>query len=101
MMGSMTRGAVSAADALKLGLFIKSENRIFDYINDIELRSKMSNTLDLDGVVAFLRAAEFSSFTRAAEALGTAQSLVSTRIKKLEEALGQLLLQRHPRRPAN
>lgn len=57
----------------------------------------MSSTLDLDGVAAFLHAAELSSFTRAAEALGTAQSLISTRIKKLEEALGQLLLQRHPR----
>lgn len=57
----------------------------------------MTNTLDLDGVAAFLHAAQFSSFTRAAEALGTAQSLVSTRIKKLEGGLGQVLLQRHPR----
>lgn len=53
--------------------------------------------LDLDAVSAFLRAAELSSFTRAAEALGTAQSLVSTRIKRLEASLGQTLLQRHPR----
>lgn len=37
------------------------------------------------------------SFTRAAEALGTTQSLVSTRVKRLEEGLGRLLLQRHPR----
>lgn len=57
----------------------------------------MSSTLDLDGVSAFLHAAELSSFTRAAEALGTAQSLISTRIKRLEEGLGQILLQRHPR----
>jgi DNA-binding transcriptional LysR family regulator len=54
-------------------------------------------TLDIDAVAAFTRAAELSSFTRAAEALGTAQSLVSTRIKKLEAGLGQVLLQRHPR----
>ena len=57
----------------------------------------MSNALDLDAVAAFLQAAELSSFTRAAEALGTAQSLVSTRIKRLEDGLGQILLQRHPR----
>jgi DNA-binding transcriptional LysR family regulator len=55
------------------------------------------NTLDIDAISAFLRAAELSSFTRAAEALGTAQSLVSTRIKRLEDGLGRLLLQRHPR----
>ena len=57
----------------------------------------MTTTLDLDAVSAFLRTAELSSFTRAAEALGTAQSLVSTRIKRLEASLGQTLLQRHPR----
>lgn len=53
--------------------------------------------LDIDSVASFLRAAELKSFTRAAEALGTTQSLVSTRVKRLEEALGRLLLQRHPR----
>lgn len=57
----------------------------------------MSATLDIDAVAAFLQAAELNSFTRAAEALGTAQSLVSTRIKRLEDGLGQTLLQRHPR----
>jgi DNA-binding transcriptional LysR family regulator len=57
----------------------------------------MSATLDLDAVAAFLQAAELNSFTRAAEALGTAQSLVSTRIKRLEDGLGQTLLQRHSR----
>ncbi len=57
----------------------------------------MSASLDLDAVAAFLRTAELASFTRAAEALGTTQSLVSTRVKRLEEGLGQTLLQRHPR----
>ncbi|MFA6966602.1 LysR substrate-binding domain-containing protein [Bosea sp. (in: a-proteobacteria)] len=57
----------------------------------------MNTTLDLDAVSAFLQAAELNSFTRAAEALGTAQSLVSTRIKRLEDGLGQTLLLRHPR----
>lgn len=55
------------------------------------------NALDIDAVAAFLRAAELKSFTRAAEALGTTQSLVSTRVKRLEGNLGRLLLQRHPR----
>lgn len=53
--------------------------------------------LDVEAVSAFLQAAELSSFTRAAEALGSTQSLVSTRIKRLEATLGKLLLQRHPR----
>lgn len=55
------------------------------------------STLDIDTVASFLRAAELKSFTRAAEALGTTQSLVSTRVKRLEDGLGRLLLQRHPR----
>lgn len=55
------------------------------------------NTLDIDSVASFLRTAELKSFTRAAEALGTTQSLVSTRVKRLEDGLGRLLLQRHPR----
>jgi DNA-binding transcriptional LysR family regulator len=53
--------------------------------------------LDPDAVAAFLRTADLASFTRAAEALGTTQSLVSTRIRRLEERLGKVLLQRHPR----
>jgi len=53
--------------------------------------------LDVEAVAAFLQTAELSSFTRAAEALGSTQSLVSTRIKRLETTLGKLLLQRHPR----
>ena len=54
-------------------------------------------SLDIDAVASFLRAAELKSFTRAAEALGTTQSLISTRVKRLEDGLGSLLLQRHPR----
>ena len=57
----------------------------------------MASALDLEAVAAFLGAAEFSSFTRAAQALGTTQSLVSVRVKRLEDSLGRLLLQRHPR----
>jgi DNA-binding transcriptional LysR family regulator len=54
-------------------------------------------TLDIDAVASFLHAAELKSFTRAATALGTTQSLVSTRVKRLEDGLGRVLLQRHPR----
>lgn len=57
----------------------------------------LATTLDIDAVAAFLGAADLRSFTRAAEALGTTQSLVSTRVKRLEEVLGRALLQRHPR----
>lgn len=57
----------------------------------------MAQTLDLDDVAAFLQTAELTSFTRAADALGMAQSLVSTRVKRLERRLGHTLLQRHPR----
>lgn len=57
----------------------------------------MSASLDPDAVAAFLRTADLASFTRAAAALGTTQSLVSTRIRRLEERLGKVLLQRHPR----
>ncbi|MDP3602527.1 MAG: LysR substrate-binding domain-containing protein [Bosea sp. (in: a-proteobacteria)] len=57
----------------------------------------MLAALDPEAVAAFLRTADLASFTRAAEALGTTQSLVSTRIRRLEERLGKILLQRHPR----
>ncbi|WP_353182336.1 LysR family transcriptional regulator [Bosea sp. (in: a-proteobacteria)] len=53
--------------------------------------------LDVEAVAAFLQTAELASFTRAAVALGSTQSLVSTRIKRLETTLGKPLLQRHPR----
>lgn len=56
-----------------------------------------TRVLDVEAVASFLQAAELSSFTRAADALGSTQSLVSTRIKRLETVLGKLLLQRHPR----
>lgn len=56
-----------------------------------------NRSLDVDGVAAFLNASDLTSFTRAAQALGTTQSLVSTRVKRLEERLGHVLLQRHPR----
>lgn len=57
----------------------------------------MSRPLDLDLVQAFLHVAELSSFTRAAEAMGTTQAAVSLKLRKLETRLGRTLLERSPR----
>lgn len=54
--------------------------------------------LEVDAVRAFLAVADQQSFTRAAEALGTTQGAVSVRLKRLEDRLGQRLIERTPRR---
>ncbi len=51
-------------------------------------------TIDPDLLRAFLLIAEGQSFTRAAALLGRTQSAVSMQLKRLEELLGQSLLQR-------
>ena len=53
--------------------------------------------LDLVSVRLFILAVEFGNLTRAAEAAGTVQPVVSARIKGLEAALGRKLLERTPR----
>lgn len=53
--------------------------------------------LDVEAVQAFVLVADLKSFTRAAEALDTTQSMVSLKIKRLEEGLGRRLLERTPR----
>lgn len=53
--------------------------------------------MDVDAVRAFLLAADLQSFTRAAEVLGTTQSAVSLKLRRLEEQLGRRLLERTPR----
>ena len=53
--------------------------------------------LDLASVRLFILAVEFGNLTRAAEATGTVQPVVSARIKALEAALGRRLLERTPR----
>lgn len=53
--------------------------------------------LDLDAVKAFIRVAEFGSFTRAAEAMQTTQAAVSLKLKRLEDRLGFRLVERTPR----
>jgi DNA-binding transcriptional LysR family regulator len=55
-------------------------------------------TLDVDAVRAFVLVADLQSFTRAAEALGASQAAVSMKLKRLEERLGEKLIERTPRR---
>ena len=54
--------------------------------------------LDLDAVQAFVLVADLNSFTRAAEAIGSTQSAISLKLKRLEDRLGHRLLERTPRR---
>ncbi|MCJ2019379.1 LysR family transcriptional regulator [Methylobacterium sp. E-065] len=53
--------------------------------------------LDVESVRAFVTVADHRSFTRAAEALGTTQAAVSVKLKRLEDGLGQRLIERTPR----
>ena len=54
--------------------------------------------LDIEAVQAFVLVADFSSFTRAGEAMDSSQSAVSLKIKRLEDGLGRRLFERTPRR---
>jgi DNA-binding transcriptional LysR family regulator len=53
--------------------------------------------LDVDAVKAFVAIADLQSFTRAADALGTTQGAISVKLKRLEERVGQKLIERTPR----
>ena len=53
--------------------------------------------LDVEAVQAFVLVADLASFTRAAEAMGSTQSAVSLKIKRLESGLGRRLFERTPR----
>ncbi|WP_206957173.1 LysR family transcriptional regulator [Trinickia acidisoli] len=53
--------------------------------------------LDLDAVRAFVHVADLRSFTRAADLLGTTQSAVSLKVKRLEAHVGKPLFERTPR----
>jgi len=53
--------------------------------------------MDVDAVKAFVLAADLQSFTRAADVLGTTQSAVSLKLRRLEDQLGRRLLERTPR----
>jgi DNA-binding transcriptional LysR family regulator len=54
-------------------------------------------SVDPSTIQAFVCVADLSSFSRAAEALGQAQSTISLKVKRLEERLGRRLLERTPR----
>jgi len=54
-------------------------------------------TLELDWLRAFVTVADARNFTAAGEAVGATQSAVSIRIRKLEERLGQRLMERNAR----
>lgn len=53
--------------------------------------------LDIQSVRLFVLAVELGNLTRAAEAAGTVQPVVSQRLKQLESQLGRRLLERTPR----
>jgi len=53
--------------------------------------------LDIEAVQAFVLVADLKSFTRAAEAMESTQSMMSLKIKRLEDRLGRRLLERTPR----
>ncbi len=54
-------------------------------------------SLDVDALRALVLLDELASFTRAAQALGTTQSAISLRLKRLEDRLGRRLVERTPR----
>ncbi|WP_292226207.1 LysR family transcriptional regulator [Brevundimonas sp.] len=54
-------------------------------------------SLDVEAVRIFVAVADLQSFTRAAEALGTTQSAISVKLKRLEDGLGHRLIERTPR----
>lgn len=56
--------------------------------------------LDLESIRLFVLTVDLGSLTRAAEAAGTVQPVVSQRLRALEERLGCRLLDRSPRRVA-
>src|SRR5581483_7269008 len=53
--------------------------------------------LDVDAVKVFVAIADLQSFTRAADALGTTQGAISVKLKRLEDRIGQKLIERTPR----
>lgn len=57
----------------------------------------MQTNLDLDTLRAFVTVAETASFSRAGERLFRSQSTISLQIRRLEDQIGQRLLDRTPR----
>jgi hypothetical protein len=68
-------------------------NGMVGYIRDNKFGWFMTRqVLDVESVLAFVTIADFQSFTRAAEALGTTQGAISVKLKRLEDRLGYKLL---------
>lgn len=61
----------------------------------LEKGKSIPNQIDIHGLRQTIVVAEHLSFRRAAEALGIRQSSVSRRIRRLEEAIGTSLFERH------
>jgi len=55
------------------------------------------STLDVDAVMAFVTISDLRSFSQAAKELGTTQGALSVKLKRLEEKLGERLIERTPR----
>src|SRR4051812_3646691 len=53
--------------------------------------------IDLEGVRLFILSVELGSLTKAAEAAGTVQPVVSQKLKALEQRIGRRLIDRTPR----
>lgn len=68
---------------------------MYAHISDNESGWMMS--LDVDAVQVFITVADFQSFTRAADALGTTQAAVSVKLRRLEDRIGYKLIERTPR----
>jgi DNA-binding transcriptional LysR family regulator len=62
-----------------------------------ELREMERSSVDLLDVLAFVRVAETGAFSRAAERMGMAKSILSRRVARLEKQLGARLLTRSAR----
>jgi DNA-binding transcriptional LysR family regulator len=73
------------------------EKCVYKDICHFKIESIQMKAMDVDAVRAFLLAADLQSFTRAADVLGTTQSAVSLKLRRLEGQLGRRLLERTPR----
>jgi len=75
---------------------IKDLFNLLNHISNINKFNDMS-LLDLSSIEAFILVAEMRSFTQAADALGSTQSAISLKLKRLETQLDRILLERTPR----
>jgi len=67
---------------------------VIDTLTVITKRDNLAHVYDTNQLRSFLAVAQARSFTRAAHGLGLGQSTVSQHVRKLEEAVGRVLLRR-------